>query len=91
MRWGDGGKEILFWSTGNTGNFAVTSVAVRTSPTLQLGEPRELFSMSGATMQDVTTDGERLLAWTVRGGTPTTLVLVTNWFEELRAKAPPAR
>jgi serine/threonine-protein kinase len=91
VRWGNGGKEILFWSTGNTGNFAVTSVSVRTSPTLQLGEPRELFSMSGATIQDVTTDGERLLAWTVRGGTPTTLVIVTNWFEELRAKAPPAR
>ena len=91
VRWGDGGKEILFWSTGSTGNFAVTSVSVRTSPILQLGEPRELFSMSGATIQDVTTDGERLLAWTVRGGTPTTLVIVTNWFEELRAKAPLAR
>jgi serine/threonine-protein kinase len=90
VRWGEGGKEILCWSTGNSGNFAVTSVSVQTSPDLQLGEPRELFSMSGATIQDVTTDGERLLAWTVRGGTPTTLVLVTEWFEELRARAPMA-
>ena len=47
--------------------------------------------MSGATIQDVATNGERLLAWTVRGGTPTTLVLVTDWFEELRAKAPMTR
>jgi hypothetical protein len=46
--------------------------------------------MSGATIQDVTTDGQRLLAWAVRGGSPTTLVLVTEWFEELRARAPMA-
>ena len=88
VRWGAGGRELIFWSTGSSGNFAVSSVSVQTSPALELGQPRELFSMSGATIQDVTTDGKRLLGWTVRGGSPTTLVLVTEWFDELRARAP---
>jgi serine/threonine-protein kinase len=90
VRWGAGGRELIFWSTGSSGNFAVSSVTVQTSPELELGQPNELFSMSGATIQDVTTDGQRLLAWAVRGGSPTTLVLVTEWFEELRARAPMA-
>jgi hypothetical protein len=36
----------------------------------------------------VTLNAMRLLAWTPRGGTPTTLVLVVNWFQELRQEAP---
>jgi hypothetical protein len=46
------------------------------------------FGRTTTALTDVTRDGSRFLGWSVRGGQPTTLVLVTNWFDELRARVP---
>ena len=37
VRWGSEGRELIYWNTGSTGNFNVTSVSVQTTPSLQLG------------------------------------------------------
>jgi Tol biopolymer transport system component/tRNA A-37 threonylcarbamoyl transferase component Bud32 len=91
VRWAADGRELIYWNSGSTGNFNVTSVSVQTTPSLQLGRPNVLFTMSDAQVSDFTADGKRGIAWLARGGSPTTLVTVTEWFEELRAKAPPTR
>jgi serine/threonine-protein kinase len=88
VRWGSHGRELVFWNTGQTGNFAVTSVPVLAGPTLQLGKPTVLFTMANAQINDFSADGTRGIAWVSKGGNPTTFVTVTDWFEELRAKAP---
>ncbi len=91
VRWAAEGQELIYWNTGATGNFNVTSVSVQTTPSLQLGRPNVLFTMSDAQVTDFTADGSRGVAWLAKGGTPTTFITVTDWFEELRAKAPLSR
>ena len=88
VRWAAGGRELIYWNTGQTGNFNVTSVSVETTPALRLGQPKVLFTMTDAQVTDFTADGTRGIGWLAKGGTPTTFVTVTDWFEELRAKAP---
>ena len=88
VRWGGHGRELIFWNTGQTGNFAITSVPVQTTPSLQLGKPLDLFTMPNVQINDFSADGTRAIAWVSKGGIPTTFVTVTDWFEELRARAP---
>ena len=90
VRWGAGGRELVMWNAGQTGNFAVMSVSVHTGPVLQLGKPVLLFTMSFAQISDFSADGSRGIAWVPKAGSPTTFVTVTNWFQELRQKAPAA-
>ncbi len=90
VRWAADGRELIYWNTGSTGNFNVTSVAVKTSPALQLGRPNVLFTMTDTQVSDFTADGKRGIAWLAKGGSPSTFVTVTDWFEELRQKAPAA-
>ena len=91
VRWGAGGRELIFWNTGQSGNFAVSSVEAATTPSLRLGPPRELFVRSDATVHDVTRDGSRFLAWLINARSPAVFVTVTDWFEELRRRAPAAQ
>ena len=61
LRWPRGSGELLFVSRSG----AMTSVAVKTTPSLQLGPPTELFDVTsgGAWVNyDVTPDGQRFLA-----------------------------
>ena len=88
VRWSNHGRELIVWNTGQTGNFAVTSVPVQTAPALRLGTPVVLFTLSNVQVNDFSADGARGIAWVSKGGNPTTFVTVTDWFEELRAKAP---
>ena len=90
VRWAADGRELIYWNTGSTGNFDVRSVSVQTTPSLQLGRPNVLFTMSDTQVTDFTADGSRGIAWLAKGGSPSTFVTVTDWFEELRAKAPVA-
>ena len=88
VRWAADGRELIYWNTGATGNFDVRSVSVQTTPSLQLGRPNVLFTMSDTQVSDFTADGSRGIAWLAKGGSPSTFVTVTDWFQELRAKAP---
>jgi Tol biopolymer transport system component len=88
VRWTSGGRELVYWNSGQSGNFAVTSVDVTFSPELRLGAPRELFVKSDAQVLDVTADGSRFLVWRLGRRSPALFVTVTDWFEELRRRAP---
>jgi Tol biopolymer transport system component len=61
VRWSRDGRELLFLATD--GRFM--SAPVKTSPSLQLGEPKALFNLGGRSNWrsfDVSADGKRFLA-----------------------------
>ena len=86
-RWSADGRE-LFYRESNR----IMHVSIRTVPTYEtLGLPQELFAgtfdFSQENNWDVGRDGRFLM---IRGDARTRagFLLVTNWFDELRAKAP---
>ena len=89
-RWSHSGREIFYIDGG--GNMVVTSVS--TSPTFSVGATKTLFRSStyiaspGAHHQyDISHDDQRfLMIRPVGSPVPDKLVVVDNWFEELKAK-----
>ena len=62
---------------------------VRTDPKFSVGRP-EIVAVGPYESFDVAADGDRFLAVKIERGEPITeLVVVENWFEELKRKAPP--
>jgi len=91
--WARSGRELFF--VGAERNMMAVQVTAGTTP--RLGEPAVLFHMSddlsGAeasyyTPWDVAADGRFIMARlvTASGGTESPLIVVENWFEELKAK-----
>jgi len=76
----------LFYRDGS-GN--LVAVAVNTTPRFSLGRSAALFPAAGFTslrfapQYAVAPDDRRFLM--IRAGTPDKLIIVENWFEELRA------
>ena len=69
-------------------------MAVEIKPGSELGAaaPRELFTFAQGTTWDVAPDGQRFLVETPRlTGTGSVFATVTDWFEELRRRAPPKK
>jgi hypothetical protein len=85
-RWARSGKELFYWEVGPTPS--LMAVEITSDPTFKAGVPRQLFQLpSGA--WDVTPDSDRFLVeLTPFGGTSSTVATVTDWFEELRRRAP---
>jgi Tol biopolymer transport system component len=99
--WSADGREIYFRSAGTgTDVLDVMAVRVETTPTLQAGQPRHLFSARylrnralGRSMI-LAPDGRRLLmvrtppdpSLSNNTGYASQLIVVQNWFEELRTK-----
>ena len=82
-RWSANGRELLFWDSA--GNATLFSSAVQLSP-FAAAPPQKLFStMSGSTW-GVAPDGQHFLVESVQNNAA--LVIVTNWFDELRRRAP---
>jgi protein kinase-like protein/WD40 repeat protein len=97
--WARSGKELFY--LGPSG--AVMSTSVDGGSTFRAGNPTRLFegpyplfaNASGRTY-DVSPDGQRFLM--IKEGAkpdgtsaPTSLMVVLNWFEELKARVPPAK
>jgi serine/threonine protein kinase len=91
--WARNGKELYYLSGGQN----MMAVSVTAGATLQLGEPHVLFhvpddlvSVQSAyyTPWDVAADGRFIMARLVgaTGASETPLIVVENWFEELKAK-----
>jgi serine/threonine-protein kinase len=87
-RWGPRGDELFYRDT--SGDFF--SIPVKTRPTFSSGQPKRLFGAKRIEFPlagyAVAPDQKRLL--TIRllhPGAPDTLVVVENWFEELKAKS----
>jgi eukaryotic-like serine/threonine-protein kinase len=85
-RWTKDGRELLYWANVPTSKLMV--VEVTTSPSFHAGQPRELFRQPKTTTWDVTPDKNRFLVELSQRQTVSTLNIVTNWFDELRRKAP---
>ncbi|HZW74795.1 MAG TPA: hypothetical protein VFF43_14695, partial [Caldimonas sp.] len=60
-------------------------VAIQTAP-FSAGAPVKLFSMFSGTTWDVAPDGQHFLVESVGEGA--TIATVTNWFDELKRRAP---
>ena len=72
-------------------------VPIKTEPTLTLGNPSILFTGSyaftGGRNYDISPDGQRFLmlkeaGQTDEASTPTQLIFVLNWFDELKRLVP---
>ncbi|MEP6744768.1 MAG: hypothetical protein ABJB33_04675, partial [Gemmatimonadota bacterium] len=93
--WGRNGRELFFLRADNT----MMAVPVSFVPTLHIGELRPLFRREGQLSQissgwytpwDVAADGRFIMVRGVDEGqlAVTPLIVVENWFEELKTKAP---
>jgi serine/threonine-protein kinase len=92
--WARSGKELFYLDGAN----AITSVPIQTAPTFSAGNPTTLFGrpyfLSGGDpgrSYDVSPDSQRFLMikTTVTGdqtSTSPSMVVVLNWFEELKAR-----
>jgi len=87
-KWSAHGNEIIYRDTSGD----VMSVAVMTAPTFSFSKPRRLFVAKWSEFPfngyAVSPDGQRILMIRhIGAGVPDKLIVVENWFEELRAKA----
>jgi Tol biopolymer transport system component len=87
-RWTRGGRELLYW-LGGAGTLSLISVSVAAGPTFAPGPPQELFQLNLGTTWDPAPDGERFLVEVLSTEqTGSVIATVTNWFDELRVRAP---
>jgi len=81
--WAHSGREI-FYRTAYTNELVVAEVFPGES--FRIGEQRGLFSLVGVNAWDVTLDDQRFVLARVRGGASGQLIVVENFFEELKEK-----
>ena len=92
--WARSGKELFYLD----GAGAVTAVPVHTTPTFSVGNPTKLFdaryfAAGNGRTYDVSRDGQKFLMIKDNAGgdptsPPTSMVVVLNWTEELKARVP---
>ena len=87
-RWGPAGNELFYRDTSGD----IFAVPTRSHPTFASGQPKRLFGAKRPVFPlvgyAVARDDKRLLmVRLLHPGAPDTLVVVENWFEELKAKA----
>jgi serine/threonine-protein kinase len=85
-RWSRDGRELFYWARIPIAKLMVVDVV--SSPDFRAGAPRELFRQPSTTTWDVTSDRNRFLVELSARSSGSTLAIVTNWFEELRRRAP---
>lgn len=88
-RWARSGRELFFKSGGH-----LTAVSVAAGPTLDVGDPRPLFSLAGyrtarnRQQYDVAPDGRFLMIRDPRSSAAAPVVYAPGWLAELRAAMP---
>jgi serine/threonine-protein kinase len=82
-QWSTNDRELLFWDS--VGEATLLSSAIKSSP-FSNAPPQKLFTAFSGTTWGVAPDGQHFLVETVASGG--TLVVVNNWFDELRRRAP---
>jgi eukaryotic-like serine/threonine-protein kinase len=84
-KWSRDGREIFFVNANNE----LTRVAVTTGTSFATSDQRVLFSLRGVADWDVGPDANRFITIREREGRPRSkLVVVENFFEELRTRVP---
>jgi eukaryotic-like serine/threonine-protein kinase len=82
-RWSANGRELFFWSQLAAGT--LFSSTIQLSP-FTAAPPQKLFTTLQGTTWGVVPDGQHFLVETVQNSS--VIVTVTNWFDELRRRAP---
>jgi serine/threonine-protein kinase len=91
--WSPDGKELLYRATGGR----MMTVPIETEPEFKQGKPEFMFDLSfaieGGRDYDISPDGQRFLFVKEGdvGGEDIELVVVQNWFEELKQMAAPKK
>ena len=87
-RWSHDGRQLFFWDSSSRD--ALWSATISTTPGLSVGVPVKVLNTGGAgTTWEVAPDGRFLVERPPSASQPTTtFVTVTNWFDELRRRAP---
>lgn len=90
--WAKNGREIYYRHSTREGTWMM-AVPVRAGATLELGQPVRLFrddyaSAWAGAAYDVAADGRFLMVKPVPESAPRDIVVVLNWFEELKRKIP---
>ena len=81
---------MFYWANQPTSRFTVVDMPP-SSPgagELRPGAPHELFQLLSGTTWDVTPDHDRFLVELTAATGGSTIATVTDWFEELRRRAP---
>jgi Tol biopolymer transport system component len=92
--WGGSGRELFYVQPGASGSRTLMSVRIRTAPAFLAGTPETLFENGGLQSNwgrsyDVAPDGRFLLMLRKEQSTaPAQMILVQNWFEELKRLVP---
>ena len=93
--WGGSGRELFYVQAGASGSRTLMSVRIRTAPAFLAGTPETLFESGDLQSNwgrnyDVAPDERRFLL-TLRKEqprAPAQMILVQNWFEELKRLVP---
>ena len=99
--WRGDGKELYYLQTAGN-KTAVITVPITTEPQFSAGSPRALFNGEYQEPSfpsfDVSADGQRFILLKIAGearsetaSQKTSLVVVENWFAELKQLVPPAK
>ena len=89
--WAHSGRELFYQNGANE----LVAVQVSTDPTLALGQQEVLFSVAAYmrnpayTLYDVTPDDQRFVMLRIgdrENAVASELILVVNWFEELKER-----
>jgi len=97
-RWSPDGTELFFLNQSDDGDTQILRVSVTGEATFSAGAPEVLFTGAypfgaGRPNWDISSDGQRFLLLNLSQegtATSTSLVVVENWFEELKRLAPPS-
>jgi hypothetical protein len=95
-RWSTDGRELFFLggTAINTGGAPLMGVGTETSPAFRVGNPVQIlpgpyFSGLAGRTYDVSHDGQRfLMVKEMTSAATARIIVVENWFDELRQKAP---
>jgi serine/threonine-protein kinase len=85
-RWSHDGRELFYWT--GAPSTRLMSVDIPADDALRPGPPKLVFQSLSGTTWDVTPDRERFLIELTSTRDGVRLATVTNWFEELRRRAP---
>ncbi len=83
-RWSGNGRELFYWTSSNASQTMFSST-IQLSP-FAASAPQKLFTAMVGTTWGVAPDGQHFLVETIPSSA--TIVTVTNWFDELRRRAP---
>jgi serine/threonine-protein kinase len=84
--WSPSGRELFYDETSTN---QVMAIDIPAGPLLRAGRPKALFKLDVDAGFDVMPDGKRFLVERVPGrATTITAVTITNWFDDLRRRAP---